>query len=285
MNDIVMDVSALSEQLANLGLVPGDTLYLRAALKPVGLPKERMSSLLLDAIFDVLGPEGTLIVPAFVQQYPIWKREIPISDENLRPYTGALSDIVLSQTGVVRSVHPTHPFAGLGPAARTILDGHTGEKSAFEPMRKIAERNGLMMLIGCVESSPGFSTVHLAQFDLGLTQQHYLRYIFHVRLPDSDGCRRYYRLIEAPGCSMSFRKFYDMYEGFRRGEFGETEAVSVRAGPAFALERRTLAKNPLFIDCGDPYCPSCNARGYNKRALPTFVLRTIPHFIARALKR
>ncbi|MGB3489913.1 MAG: AAC(3) family N-acetyltransferase [Xanthobacteraceae bacterium] len=280
-----MDVSALSEQLMNFGLVPGDVLYLRAALKPVGLPKGETGSLLLGAIFDVLGPEGTLIVPAFVRQYPVWKHDIPISDENLRPNTGALSDIVLAQPGVVRSRHPTHSFAGLGPAAHEILDGHSGEKSAFEPMRKIAARNGLMMLIGCVDSSPGFSTVHLAQFDLGLTQQHYLRHIFHVRLPDADGRRHYYRPIEAPGCSMSFSKFYDMYEGFRRGKFGEAEAISVRAGPAFDLETRTLAKDPLFIDCGDPHCLSCNARGYNKWALPALFLRAIPYFTIKALKR
>jgi len=279
-----MDASTLSEQLAKLGLVPGDTLYLRAALKPVGLPKDKMGPLLLSAIFNVLGPEGTLIVPAFVQQFPIWKRNIPISDGNLRPYIGALSDIVLAQAGVVRSGHPTHPFAGLGPAAQEILNGHTGENSAFEPMRKIAARNGLMMLIGCVESNPGFSTVHLAQFDLGLSQQHYLRYIFHVRLPDSNGRRRYFRLLEAPGCNMSFGKFYDRYEGFQRGRFGEAEAVSVRAGPAFDLETRTLAKDPLFIDCGNPYCPSCNARGYKKRALPAFILKAIPYFITKALK-
>lgn len=274
-----MDTAILSEQLATLGLARGDTLYLRAALRPVGIPKEKLGTLLLRSIFDVLGPDGTLIVPAFVRQYPRWRRRIPVSDQNSRSNAGALSNIVLAHPGVVRSSHPTHSFAGLGPSAEEILERHYGDKAAFEPMRKIADRNGLMMLIGCVDSSPGFSTVHLAQFDLGLTRQHYLRHLVHVRTPDVNGKRQYFQPIESPGCSMSFGKFYKLYDGFQRGSFGCAEAVSVRAKAAFALEKRVLSDDPLFADCGNPYCPHCNTRGYNKRALPKFVFKAIPRLL------
>jgi aminoglycoside N3'-acetyltransferase len=275
----MMDTTTLSEQLLNLGLARGDVLYLRASLKPVGISKEELGPSLLRSIFDVVGPEGTLIVPAFVRQYGRWQRNIPVSDKNLRPNTGALSDIVLAHPSAIRSQHPTHSFAGLGPVASEILEGHTAEKSAFEPMRKIVDRDGLMMLVGCVESSPGFSTVHLAQFDLGLTRRHYLRHLTHVRLPDLNGRRQYFNPIESPGCSMSFGKFYGMYDEFRRGKFGEADAVSVRAKAAFALEKRTLSKDPLFVDCGDPYCLHCTARGYNKRAWASFVFKAVPHFL------
>lgn len=274
-----MDAAILSEQLKSLGLARGDTLYLRAALRPVGIPRETLEQLLLRSIFNVLGPEGTLIVPAFVRQYPRWRWNIPVSGKNTRPNTGALSNIVLATPGVVRSSHPTHSFAGLGPAAEEILERHYGDRAAFEPMRKIVERNGLMMLIGCIDSSPGFSTAHLAQFDLGLTQQHYLRHLVHVRTSDVDGKRQYFRPIESPGCSMGFGKFYKMYEGFQRGSFGCAEAVSVRAKAAFALEKRVLSEDPLFADCGNQYCPHCNTRGYNRQALPKFVFKAVPHFL------
>ncbi len=230
---------------------------------------------LLGGLFDVIGDEGTLLVPAFVPQYKIWRRDIPVSDQSTRPYVGAISTIVLSQPGALRSHHPTHSFAALGRRAEQLLAGHDADAACFEPMRALMAAHGKMLLIGCLKESPGFSTVHLAQYDLGLSQRHYAKWFVHVRLPGQT--RTFYHPFESPGCSAGFDVFYSDYANdanLRTGYIGDAWTLCVDAERAFAIERAILSKNPRYCLCDDPTCVSCRIlRGYNKRAAPIAFLR------------
>lgn len=257
-----------------MGLKPGDVLYLRCGLGKIGIPRTQMEEVFLEGILEALGSEGTLITPSFVPMSYRWNRDIAVSSNSTKPNTGPFAAMVLERAGAMRSDHPTHSFTGLGKRAKSILANHSQQGACFEPIREIINSDGLMMLVGCVAESPGFSTVHLAQYDLGLSQQHYAKWLFAVRKGTSQGERFY--PIESPGCSSGFGKFYRNYiddMNFISGHVGNAWSIAVRSAKAYEREFEILGANPLYPLCDKPDCFSCRiSRGYNKRAIPRALL-------------
>ena len=273
----------VAEGIAALGAVEGDVLYMRCGMQALGIRSRDLDEVFLGGVRDVIGSGGTLIGPAFVKASLRWSKDLIISNRDTVPYTGAFSKLLLRQPDAYRSNHPTHSFVGIGPRAEEILGHHPADGSCFEPMRKIAEIDGLMAVVGCVESSPGFSTVHLAQHDLGLTQQHWTKYFLAVRQGGPDG--PVFHPIESPGCSDNFGVFYKNYVesgNFRTATVGNAWSIAVRAKEAYDTEIEVLGKNPLYPLCEKRDCISCYIlRGYNKRAIPGGLLR----YLVRRLRR
>lgn len=279
----VITRQSIADDFVRLGLKPGDVLYLRAGLRTVGIRGADFGDTFIGGIIDVLGPTGTLIAPAFTPTSYRWSRKIAVSNAQTPPATGAFSKLMLAQPGAVRSAHPTHSFVGLGGRSAEILADHRADGASFEPIRKVVDADGLMALVGCLEESPGFSTVHLAQFDLGLSQQHYVRLLLAVRLGSDQG--PLFHPAESPGCSRNFGAFYRLYAAdgnFVSGSVGAAEAISVRAASAYARERGVLERNPRFTVCDDSGCTSCRIlRGYNKRAIPRALWRRLAEATSR----
>lgn len=264
----------IAQGFRELGVKPGDILYLRCGLTKIGFRPRDAEQVFLGGIRDALGPDGTLITPAFGPMSYRWNKEPVSVDRDTPPITGAFSKLVLKQADAVRSDHPTHSFAGIGRSARDVLAGHGADTPCFEPIRKIVEADGLMAVVGCVAESPGFSTVHLAQHDLGLSQRHYLRLAFAVRQADAGG--KIFHPWESPGCSDNFGVFYKDYVesgNFTSGYVGKGWSIAVRARAAYDRERAILEADPRYTLCSRRDCLSCHlTRGYNKRSIPGALL-------------
>lgn len=227
---------------------------------------------MIEAMRDVSGPNGTLVMPAFTRQYPIWQSDIPFVDEDRRVSTGALAQALISRPDAIRSEHPTHSFVAVGARARELMADHTLGCACFEPMRRLAASDAKMMLVGCIDQSPGFSTVHLAQHDLGLSQQHYIRFAFRVKIRGADREPVFVSLPEAPGCSRGFSRFYKDYEADgnkHRGFIGMADSMLVGANRALQTEMSILAKNPTYPLCERETCVRCRILcGYNLSGAP-----------------
>jgi aminoglycoside N3'-acetyltransferase len=264
----------ITDGFLQLGVRAGDILYLRCGLSRLGVRPSDIEDVFLGGILDALGPEGTLITPAFGKTSLRWEKPLAVSAPDSVPTTGAFAKLVLARPDAYRSTHPTHSFVGLGRQAEEILRNHPDEGACFEPIRSIVEADGIMALVGCVESSPGFSTVHLAQYDLGLSQRHYTKLMLAVRKTDSEG--PIFRPVESPGCSSNFGVFYKDYiedRNLRSGYVGKAWSVAVRAKAAYTRERAILERNPRYTVCEQEDCLSCRiTRGYNKRAIPGALL-------------
>jgi len=88
-------------------------------------------------------------------------------------YAGALPQKMMEMQESRRSRHPTCSFVAIGKNAELVTTGHGPQSPAYEPVRKIIDLHGKMALVGCVSSSPGFTTAHLAESDLGLLIEQY----------------------------------------------------------------------------------------------------------------
>lgn len=237
-------------------------LYVRAALKPLARPIKEAGGVLPFLRGHVNFRE--LLVPHFYGARPFWQ-SLPETWPR-KTNSGALGKQLAAMPQAVLSRHPTHAFAGLGERVAASLCTHDGREACFAPIGALADRYDFsMLLLGCVDDSPGFSTVHVAQFRLGLSQRHLLRLLLRWDERVNGGIVS--RMApESPGCSASFGKFYPYYEAdgnLVRGEWHGVPWLYVpSARCALLTETALLRERSRFVDCGRWNCPSCRLRLY-----------------------
>jgi aminoglycoside N3'-acetyltransferase len=237
-------------------------LYVRASIKPIAR-KIKDAKGIIPFLHDLV-LFNEIFTPHFYGARPFWRKH----SESLiqKTNSGALGKMVADLPGAVLSAHPTHAFAGVGPRVRQVLSSHNASKACFAPVGELADQEDFsMLLLGCVDESPGFSTVHVAQQRLGLSQLHLLRLLLRW---DTLHDGRWSSVVapEAPGCSASFGKFYPYYEAegnLVRGEWGGVSWLFVpSARRALSTEIQLLSERGRFVDCGRWNCLSCRLRLY-----------------------
>ncbi|MFH1846217.1 MAG: DUF4910 domain-containing protein [Candidatus Omnitrophota bacterium] len=140
-NDIVIS-------LKKSGIKNGDTVFFTTSLGMVGVPpssvntQEKLDKLFFDAIKEVLGKEGTALVPAY--SYTFGKSTItnPVvfDPRTTQSQIGPFANFFLKQSGVIRSLEPMMSIAGFGPRAKEFLENlpptSYGEGSVFSRLVK-----------------------------------------------------------------------------------------------------------------------------------------------------
>jgi aminoglycoside N3'-acetyltransferase len=200
-------------------------------------------------------------------------------------YAGALPKAMLAHEGSARSRHPNCSFVGIGARAREILEGHGPASGAYEPVRRMIELDGKGLLIGCVEASPGFTTAHLAEADLGLFRRVIFPWLNSVFFVDEDDKVKLFKRQDHGLCSQGFRNFYSHYvlKGILRSGFvGHAYSIAVPLREAYEIERALLARDPKFAICGNPDCVMCNARRWDRlHRVPVWALRRLRRTVAK----
>jgi len=268
-------VPSLEEDFVKLGLARGDTVYIRAKLRAVGRMNRES---FLQALFNVLGEDGTVMNIAFtLAAYP-WKlSSFPPFTAETPSYAGALTNSMLRHPGAHRSLHPQTSFVAIGKHARYLTSDHGPESGAYEPMRRLIELKGKMMVVGCVESSPGFTTAHLAECDLGLNNRVIAPWLACSRYVDADGSIKTFKRKDTGFCSESYWKFYAHYvrhEVLSAGYIGQAYSICAGAEPCYGIEKAILEKNPRFNVCDSPDCGKCNFLRWDRiHRWPVFLFR------------
>lgn len=140
----------LQEDLMRLGLQPGDTVMMHSSFKSLG-PIEEGPSGLFFAIQDLLGPEGTLILPAF--SYDSVGYENPVFDRaQTKSCIGFLPEYFRTQVdGVIRSMHATHSCTLWGKRAEELAANHEKDLTPVgknSPIYKISTIGGKILFLG-----------------------------------------------------------------------------------------------------------------------------------------
>ncbi|UQX00473.1 AAC(3) family N-acetyltransferase [Streptomyces sp. RerS4] len=174
-------VLALAVQLRLLGVRPRHRLLVHAALGGTGLRAEALR----DALIGVLGPHGTIVVPAFTAENSLtssahlarvagltdaekalFRSRMPAFDPARTPSqgVGVFAETVRTTPGAVRSAHPQTSFAALGADAARLCAGHRRESHLGEesPLGKLCWEGGQVLMINV-----GFSACtafHLAEY-------------------------------------------------------------------------------------------------------------------------
>ena len=174
-------ISSLKSDFKTLGIQPGDIIIMHSSLSKIGWTVGG-SVAVIEALIDVLTPEGTLVMPTFTSDnsepsdwenppvpeswWDIIRQDMPAYNPQTTP-TRAMGRIVetfRTWPGVIRSSHPTSSFAAWGKYANTIIDNHELEADVGEnsPIARLYDLNGLILLLGVSHSNN--TSLHLAEY-------------------------------------------------------------------------------------------------------------------------
>lgn len=282
-------VENLKNDLNNLDIQKGDTVLIRADLAAIGKLASKNRQDYINFMLEAVGEEGTIVGLSFTSGFFIKKNKNIVFDGTNKSYTGAFANEMLKHSRSIRSTHPTNSYVAIGKNAKYILDGHDENSGAYEPIRKIVELGGKMVLIGCVKSSPGFTTTHLAEVDLGLHK----RIIFpslNMVYYRKDNEIKLFKRKDMGSCSSTFYRFYGYYvknELLTQGYVGNAYSIAIDAKKAFELDLEILKNNPKITICDNDNCILCRARRWdNLKDMPMYVIKfIIPKIFKKVFKR
>jgi aminoglycoside N3'-acetyltransferase len=113
-------VAELRQQLIDLGVTPGRTLWVQSSWNEFFNVPMRPSEV-IDLLCDLLGPDGTLAMPAFaIDRDPA---KVFLVDR-VPVYTGLLCEAFRRYPGVHRSIHLNSSVCALGPNAEYLIRDH-----------------------------------------------------------------------------------------------------------------------------------------------------------------
>ncbi len=118
----------------DLGLPAGAWICIHSRLSGLGYLVEGTASV-LEAVLEAV-PGCTILMPTF--PFPgsalDWIRSGAVYDPRRTPSaSGALSEALRLFPGAIRSLHPTHPCAAVGPDARQLIEGSENSAEPFGP--------------------------------------------------------------------------------------------------------------------------------------------------------
>jgi aminoglycoside 3-N-acetyltransferase len=239
----------LVQGLAALGIRSGDVLMLHSALSSLG-QVEGGAPAVVEAILGWLGPEGTLVVPTLTDAAQ------PFAPETSPSTVGRLSEVVRQWPGAVRSRHPTHAVAAIGPKAHYLTASHerTLPCGLDSPYGKLGALRGWVLLLGVDQDRN--TTWHTAET---LADVPYLRTLtVHVLQPN--GATQEVTLPKFPG---GHRAFIGLDRPLREagllqiGRVGRAVARLMRADEMLAWGGARLREDPAAFLCAKPRCIFC----------------------------
>jgi len=249
----------LINDLEAMGFGQGDHVALGVSLKALGLGKQAATTL-LDSLLSVVGPNGTLIVPAFTRtcSHSEWLlNNSPVFDQKNSPaYTGQFSEFMRSQPQAFRSSHPTNSIVALGAAAEQVTQSHTKSTPAYSCYSTLADLGGKSLSIGIGDSFVGLR--HEAQFLAGLLT------VFH----QSIGCgiagvgdqNEWFERAETSGCVTKLPLLVKEMRGQGKvmdGSLLDASSCAVAVPEALSFMTARLKESPATYLCSNGRCLWC----------------------------
>jgi aminoglycoside 3-N-acetyltransferase len=210
----------------------------------------------VQALLDVLGSAGHLMVPT----YTYWSSRFdPLHEPS---QTGRITEAVRCWPGAVRSLHPTHSVAVIGPEAEALVAGHhlMSAIAVDSPLGRLAQRGGKVLLLGCGHNQN--SMIHVGEMAANVPYQDV------PFAPDSQRAATVVTAageIPAPilapsGCSKGFGaiEWHLRQRGaIRDGLVGSSLAQFMPGAAVVDATAALLWEEPAALLCSDPHCYRC----------------------------
>lgn len=201
------------------------------------------------ALTDAVSAGGSVFVPTFNYGND------PYDPATARSYDGIITEFFRKLPGAMRSLHPTHPIAGFGPDAPTLLRDHDKAQpfGVGSPCWRLWERNAWVLLLGVDHNAN--SVAHVAE---ELLQMPYLDRRRTARVVTAEGIREV--TLRRPGCSDAWEPVLGpaLRPFAREGRAGAARLLLMRARDVVDATRALLLANPRALLCDKSDCEACN---------------------------
>ncbi|MBN8694966.1 MAG: AAC(3) family N-acetyltransferase [Bacteroidetes bacterium] len=143
----------LVDDLKKIGLQKGDSVLVHSSLSKIGFV-EGGPATVVNALFEVIGEEGTLLFPSFPAKgrNKTHLEEHPFFDiKNTPSQMGSITEYFRKLEKVHRSFHPTDPICAKGPLAEYYTNSHFGQLTPYNehsPFRKLCDKKGKILMLG-----------------------------------------------------------------------------------------------------------------------------------------
>lgn len=174
----------IKEGLRRLGVSAGFGLIVHSSLKSFGYVEGGARSV-IEALMEVITPEGTLLMPSFNHGFVFQPGEPGIFDPLQTPtVNGAIPDLFWRLPGVHRSLDPTHAFAAWGKHAARYVGNHhrTLTMGRDSPLGLLWQDGGYGLLLGVGYEANTFH--HVVETVVGAPCLGQRTEALPVRLPD-----------------------------------------------------------------------------------------------------
>ena len=253
----------LVKALQKVGLAAGDSVIVHSAYRRLR-PVEGGPATVIRALLEVLGPHGNLALPTF--NYSIEPPATCFDPARTPGLTGIIPEIGRAWPGAIRSIHPTHSVAVLGPQAEELTRDHGRFRSVGigSPLDRLAKREGKVLLIGVGHVSN--SMVHIGEEYAGVPKAPWAigLPVYQVRLPD--GRLVPYQSDTSSSCSTAFGavEFALRSKGqIRDLRLGVAKFQLMRAQDVIDNVVEMVKQKPDILLCTNPGCVPCTGARKN----------------------
>ncbi len=160
-----MDITReqITQALVDMGLGRGMGLMVHTSLRAFG-HVDGGAETVIGALMDLVGSEGTLLMPSFNHGAPFEAGSAGVYDPLTTPTSnGRIPDTFWRLPGVRRSLDPTHPFAAWGRHSERYTAGHhlTLTMGEASPLGLLAREGGWQVNLGTTHATT--TAKHLAE--------------------------------------------------------------------------------------------------------------------------
>lgn len=257
-----MDITkeSLKSDLRKIGLEQGDHVSIASALSTVGHISGGPEAF-IDAVMDVIGPEGTLMVNTytpFFYNYQIKALDScpPFNPQSTHCLTGIIAETMRKRPQAIRSCHPTSSVAAIGAKAGFLTDGHGPHAAARLPYSRLAELGGKSLFIGLGDNLVALR--HEAQYRAGLLDAVHLEScIYYI---DEDGETRLFKGADVTSCVRTLPRLVRIMRErglLKEGTVGNAPCILVSTNDALHFMTELLNKEPTLNLCDSMACIWC----------------------------
>ncbi|CUU69277.1 AAC(3) family N-acetyltransferase [Campylobacter hyointestinalis] len=182
-NGKLVKKSDFLDALEQIGIKSGDAVCVHTELFTLGkplLPKDEFLRVLLECFYEVIGKNGTLIMPTFT--YSFCKNKI-YDKLNSRSTMGVLTEFFRHQNGVVRTNDPIFSFAINGANKDAFLSDTKscfGKNSVYDVLKKM---EGKIVLLGTQKL--GYTFTHYIEEQAEVSYRYFKE--FSGKIADENG--------------------------------------------------------------------------------------------------
>ena len=183
--------------LLRLDIQLGDTTMVSSDLTQFGVfegkNKEETLSAITQVLMELVGPDGTVVVPTFSWDYA--GRNIPFIYEETPSDTGVLSEHIRRRPDSLRSLHPIFSYTAIGARKEEVCANVSRNSYGWEtPSSRMLELNAKGVALG-IHPREAASIIHCAEFLFGVPYRYNKRFSTPVYMDGKEVGGEFYAFL------------------------------------------------------------------------------------------
>jgi aminoglycoside 3-N-acetyltransferase len=236
--------------LRRLGLEAGANVLVHSSLSSLGYV-EGGADAAIEALIEAVGAQGTVLVPTLTGSEALNAENPPFYDPNETPcWTGRIPETLRQRPNAVRSLHPTHSVAAIGPNARALTRDHELSITPCgldSPYGRLAQIGGSILLLGVTHGVN--TTFHHVEEVVGVPYHMQPGWVA-ARVKTGDQVRTIHLMLHRYGPHRCFERMEPVFRerGIQRdGQIGQAGVRLIDARRMVEIARQALLQDPTIL--------------------------------------